>query len=134
MKSFFIDELHTVKNESLTSAKIRNTSINIDHGIVDSLQTKFKLLETENKLLKDEIKNKQKLIDSILEVNSNLIQAQNVFAQKHSVTRNTNDKSIGHATGNNAFRNDKKNESNVPKGDRFKELQVSFKDLHPKAH
>ena len=31
---------------------------------VDSLQTKIKLWETENKLLKDDIKNKQKLIDS----------------------------------------------------------------------
>ena len=89
-------------------------------------------METENKLLKDEIKNKQKLIGSTLEVNSNLIQAQNVFGQKHSVTRK-NDKSIIHATGNKAFRNDKKNESDVPKDDRFKELQVSFKDLHPKA-
>ena len=37
-------------------------------------------------------------------------------------------------TGNNAFRNDNKNESNVPKVDRFKELQVSFKDLHREAH
>ena len=39
-------------------------------------------METENKLLKDDIKNKQKLIDSILEQNSNLIQAQNVFCSK----------------------------------------------------
>ena len=45
MKSFFMDELQTIKNESLTSAKIRITSTNIDHGTVDSLQTKIKLLE-----------------------------------------------------------------------------------------
>ena len=83
MKSFFLRELQTIKKESLTSAKIPNTSTNIDHGTVDSLQTKIKLLETENKLLKDDIKKKQKLIDFILEHNSNLIQAQNVFAQKH---------------------------------------------------
>ena len=44
--------------------------------------------------MKDDIKNKQRLIDSIIDHNSNLIQAQNVFAQKHSVTRKTNDKSI----------------------------------------
>ena len=88
MKSFFMDELQTIKNESLKSAKIRNNSTNIDHGTVNSLQTKIKLLENENKLLKDNIKNKQKLIDSILEHKSNLIQAQNVFAQNHSVTRN----------------------------------------------
>ena len=64
MKSFFIDELQTMKNESLKSANIRNTSTNIVHGTVNSLQTKIKLLKKENKLLKDDIKNKQKLIDS----------------------------------------------------------------------
>ena len=35
MKSFFMDELHTIKNESLKSAKIRNTSMNNHHGTVD---------------------------------------------------------------------------------------------------
>ena len=92
----------------MTSAKVRNASTNIDYGTVDILQTKIKLLETENKLLKGDIKNKQKLISSILEHNSNLIQAQNVFAQKHSVTIKTNGKSISHTTGNNVFRDDKK--------------------------
>ena len=108
MKSFSMDELQTVKNESLKSAKIQNTSTNIDHGTVDSLQTKIKLLENENKLLKDDIKNKQKLIDSILEHNSNLIQAQNAFAQNHFVTRKINDKSISYTNTNNALQNDKK--------------------------
>ena len=103
-----------------------NTSTNIDHGTVDSLQTKIKLLENENKLLKDDTKNKQKLIDSILERNSNLIQAQNVFAQNHSATGKINDKSISHTNTNKTLRNDKKNESNVLKDGRFKELQVSF--------
>ena len=41
-KSFFMDELRTIKNESLKSAKIQNPSIN-DHGAVYSLQTKIKL-------------------------------------------------------------------------------------------
>ena len=44
-----------------------------------------------------------------------------------------NDKSINRTNTNNALQNDKKNESNVPKDDRFKELQVGFKDLHPEA-
>ena len=105
----------------------------MDRGTVDSLQTKIKLLETENELLKYDIKIKQRLIDSFLEHSSNLIQVQNIFAQKYSVTRKTNDKSISHTTGNNASQNDKRNESNVPKNDRFKELQVSSKDLHPEA-
>ena len=114
MKLFFMDELQVIKNESLASGNIRNTSTNIDYGTVDSLQTKIKLLETKNKLLKDDIKNKQKLIDSI-QHNSNLIQGQYFFAQKETrktnrktnVTRKTNDKSISHTTGNNAFRNDR---------------------------
>ena len=111
-----------------------NTSTNINHGTVDSLQTKIKLLVNENKLLKDDIKNKQKLIDSILEHNSNLIQAQKVFAQNHSVTRKINDKRVSHSNTSNALQNDKKNDSNFPKDGRFKELHVSFKDLHPEAH
>ena len=98
-----MDELHTIKNESLTSAKIRNTSSNIDHGTVGSLQTKIKLLETENKLPKDDIKNKQKLINSILEHNNNLMQAQNVFVQKHCVIRTTNNKSISHTLETTIF-------------------------------
>ena len=114
MKLFFMDELQVIKNESLTSANIRNTSTNIDYGTVDSLQTKIKLLETKNKLLKDDIKNKLKLIHSI-QHNSNLIQGQYFFAQKETrktnrktnVTRKTIDKSISHTTGNNAFRNDR---------------------------
>ena len=73
MKSLFMAKLHTIKNESLTSAKIQNTSTNIDLGTVDKLQTKIKLLETINKLLKNDIKNKQKLIDSIFEHNITVI-------------------------------------------------------------
>ena len=61
-----------------------------------------------NKLLKDDIKKKQKLINSILEDNSNLIQAQNVFAQNHWVTRKMNDESISHTNTNNILQNDKK--------------------------
>ena len=98
-----MDELHTIKNESLASAKIRNTSSNINHGTVGSLQTKIKLLETENKLPKDDIRNKQKLINSILEHNNNLMQAQNVFVQKHCVIRITNNKSISHTLETTIF-------------------------------
>ena len=127
-----MDKLQTIKNESFKSAKIGNTSTNINHGRVDSLEAKIKFLETENKLLKDD-KNKQKPIDSILEHNSILIQAQNVFAQNHSVTRKINNKSISRTNTNNVYKMIK-NESNVPKHDIFKELQVSFKDLHPEVH
>ena len=63
-------------------------------------------MKTENKLLKDDIKNKQKLIYAILEHNSNLIQAWCVFAQSNFVTRmtsDTTDKSISYTTRNSAF-------------------------------
>ena len=80
------------------------------------------------------VKNKQKLIDTILEQNSKLIQAQNVLAQSNSGTSKTNDKSISRNTGNSTFRNDKNNESNVQKANRLEKLQVSFKDLHPEVH
>ena len=43
----------------------------------------------KNKLLSDDIKNKQKLIVSILEHNSHLIQAQNVFAQNPAIGENS---------------------------------------------
>ena len=71
MRLFFTDEIHIIKKELLTPAKIQNSSTAIDHGTVDSLQTKIKLFKTESKLLKDDINNKQKLIDFILEHNSN---------------------------------------------------------------
>ena len=102
MKSFFIDELHTIKSESLKSANIRNTSTNNDYSTVDSLQTKINFLEAENKY-------KQKPMDAILEYYSDLIQAQVIFAQRNSVIRKTNDKSVSHTTGENDFQIDKKN-------------------------
>ena len=102
MKSFFIDELHTIKSELLKSANIRNTSTNNDYSTVDSLQTKINFLEAENKY-------KQKPMDAILEYYSDLIQAQVIFAQSNSVIRKTNDKSVSHTTGENDFQNDKKN-------------------------
>ena len=135
MKSFFMDELQTIKHESLTSVEIQNTSTNIDHGTVDSLQTKIKLLEIENNLLKDDVKNKQKLIDYILEHNSNVIQAQNVFAQNTLSLERQMIKVLVISLEKMLFEMAKKfKRSNVPKDDKFKELQVSFKDFHPKAH
>ena len=102
--------------------------------MVQQIEAKIKFSETENKLPKDDTKNKQILIDSILKHNSNLIQAQSVSAQNHSVTKKINDKSICRTNTNNPLQNDKNNESNVPNDDRFKEVQVSFKDLHSEAH
>ena len=43
----------------------------------NAMENKVKLLETENKLLKDDLSNKQKIIGTILMRNSKLIESQN---------------------------------------------------------
>ena len=53
----------------------------------------------------------QKLATTILDQNSKLIQAHNVFSQSNFSIRKTTGKSVSNTTGNNVFRNDKKNES-----------------------
>ena len=53
----------------------------------------------------------QKLATTILDQNSKLIQAHNVFSQSNFSTRKTTGKSVCNTTGNNVFRNNKKNES-----------------------
>ena len=67
MKSYFIDEVRSFKNE--TTASQNNNSVNNIEGKT-TLRNKIKLLETENKLIKDDNSNKQKFIDIILVCNS----------------------------------------------------------------
>ena len=51
-------------------------TINQHKGENEKLNDKVKLLETENKILKDHIATKQKLIDSLLQYNNLLITQQ----------------------------------------------------------
>ena len=55
VKSLFMDVLYAIKNETLTFAKIQNTQNGNIRSIIYILKTKSKLLETENKFLKDDI-------------------------------------------------------------------------------
>ena len=71
MKSYFIDELWPLKNETNISKK---QDCNINTKEATTLKNKIKLLELENKLLKGDVTNKQKLIDTILQYNSKLSQ------------------------------------------------------------
>ena len=71
MKSYFIDELRLLKNETTINKK---QDCNINTEEITTLKNKTKLLELENKLLKDDVTNKQKFIDTILEHNSKLNQ------------------------------------------------------------
>ena len=71
MKSYFTDELRSLKNET-TINKEQDCNINTEE--TTTLKHKIKLLELENKLLKDVIANKQKIIGIILQRNSKLSQ------------------------------------------------------------
>ena len=56
MKSYFIDDLWLLKNET-TINKEQNYNINTEE--TTTLKIKIKLLELENKFLKDDVTNKQ---------------------------------------------------------------------------
>ena len=71
IKSYFIDELRSLKNET-TINKEHVCDINTEE--TTTLKNNIKLLELENKLLKDDITNKQKFIDTLLQHNSKLSQ------------------------------------------------------------
>ena len=84
MKSYFIEELQSLKNNKPTF-QMRDFSCNIEEKI--AMENKIKLLETENKLLKDDLSNKQKIIDTILMHNSKLIESQNSIHLNENDTR-----------------------------------------------
>ena len=70
-KSYFIDELRSLKNEA-TINKEQNCDINAEE--TTTLKNKIKLLELENKLLKEDVTNKQKFIYILLQHNLKLSQ------------------------------------------------------------
>ena len=71
IKSYFTDELRSLKNET-TINKEQDCDINTEEPT--TLKNKIKLLELESKLLKDDISNKQKFTDTLLQHNSKLSQ------------------------------------------------------------
>ena len=68
MKSYFMDELRSLKQEAPVTKK---RDYNQDE--TNALKNTIKLSELENQLLKCDVSNKQKFIDTILEHNSKLI-------------------------------------------------------------
>ena len=74
MKYCFIEELQSLKNNKPTFL-MRHFSCNIEEKI--AMENKIKLLKTENNLLKDDLSNKQKIIDTILMHNYKLIESLN---------------------------------------------------------
>ena len=64
IKSFFTDELRSLKNDKQRATnKEQDCDINTEE--TTTLKNKIKLLELENKLLKDDITNKRKFIDTL---------------------------------------------------------------------
>ena len=71
MKSYFTDELQWLKNETTIN---KEQDFNTNTEETTTLKNKIKLLEHENKLLKDDVTDKKKFIDTILQNNLNLSQ------------------------------------------------------------
>ena len=80
----FIDELQSLKNNKPTF-QIRDFSGKIEEKI--AMENKIKLFETENKLLKDDLSNEQKIIDTILMHNSKQYSSQNSIHLNENDTR-----------------------------------------------
>ena len=70
-----MDELQSLKRETQLSQSINSCNEFEDRNI---LENKIKMLEFENNILKNDISNKQKFIDTILEHNGKLISNQTV--------------------------------------------------------
>ena len=66
MKQFFMDELQSLKRETQLSQTMDSCNEFEDRNI---LENKIKMFELGNNLLKNDISNKQKFIDTILEHN-----------------------------------------------------------------
>ena len=87
MKSYFMDELHSIRAEIVNCKNKTKDPTSVDVK-VSELQSKIGILEAENKLLKESCSNKQKLLEVVLEHNSVLIKEKS----KHVV--NPNDKQV----------------------------------------
>ena len=72
MKSYIMDELYSLKKRkkiSQNSSRIDENIEQVNNGVVQELKVKIKLLENENKLLKEERDNYEKSHDTVLDHN-----------------------------------------------------------------
>ena len=72
MKSYFMDELHSIRAENVNCKNKTKDPTSVDVK-VSELQNKIGILEAENKLLKDSCSKKPKLLEVVLENNCVLI-------------------------------------------------------------
>ena len=73
IKSYLLEEVYDLKNELkvLQDNYLTENSESNEKEEICSLKQKVKSLEVENKFLRNDVVNKQNLIDSLLEYNSN---------------------------------------------------------------
>ena len=111
MKSDFIAELRSLKNETTIN---KEQDCNIITEETATLKNKIKLLELENKLLKDDFTNKQKFIDTIVQHNSKLSQDFDVIRiiPVTNETRKQPPERQHYEKKDNKFNNRKKQEGN----------------------
>ena len=86
MKQFFMDKLQSLKNEAQLSQTMDSFNEFEDRNI---LENKIKMLEFENNLLKNDISNKQKFIDTILEHNGKPLNNQTINNSISTVKKKT---------------------------------------------
>ena len=78
MKSTFMTEIHELKKEMslLRSLNDKNASKESENShTTNVLKTKLVFFEKENSVLRSELKNKQKIIVSLLKINSSLFKS-----------------------------------------------------------
>ena len=123
MQSHFFNDIFDLRKD-ITLLKENNekgkpANLNNEKDKVMSLKEKIKFLESENSFLKNEINIKQKVIDSILEQNSNLLhyqccrgseKANNEIYQKSSETR---EKKLKKSPDKEKNRDSNRNNTNV---------------------
>ena len=85
MKSYFMDELHSIRAEIVNCKNSTKDPTSVDMK-VNELQSKIGIPEAENKMLKGSCSNKQKLSEVVLEHNSVLIKEKS----QHVVNPNDN--------------------------------------------
>ena len=86
MKQFFMDELQSLKRETQLSQTMDSCNEFEDRNM---LENKIKMLEFKNNLLKNDISNKQKFIDTILEHNGKLLNNQTINNSISTVKKKT---------------------------------------------
>ena len=84
IKSYLMDEIYNLKKRkqiSQNSSKVDGNIEQVSNGLVEELKIKIKLLENENKLLREERDNNKKFLDTILDPNVSLLRHNETLHQ-----------------------------------------------------